>query len=231
VIEITEYLMHGDIHSENKNENAQAEVINVMTPIIHETIDEMNSQARETMCSIRDTLFDARNRDAAEMNKILVNTIPAISDSITPVLQKGAMSAMARVTNGMLENTANASQTIPIHTAIPSSVIPKDFDRVTDAARPGIMDELSSRRRTIVESRSHSRQTSTTRPNRHRRHESSSSETESDGSIIPHDVHPRDTKGCNPRLPAFTGKDWKIWINRFEDVAIIRGWSEQQKIG
>ena len=34
-----------------------------------------------------------------------------------------------------------------------------------------------------------------------------------------------------PRLPAFTGKElWKVWLNRFEDVAEQRGWDDSEKL-
>ena len=34
-----------------------------------------------------------------------------------------------------------------------------------------------------------------------------------------------------PRLPAFMGKEsWKVWLNRFEDVAEQRGWTDADKL-
>ena len=35
----------------------------------------------------------------------------------------------------------------------------------------------------------------------------------------------------SPKLPAFTGKEtWKVWFNRFEDIAYRQGWSNDEKL-
>ena len=37
--------------------------------------------------------------------------------------------------------------------------------------------------------------------------------------------------GFHTRLPPFTGQEtWKVYFNRFEDVALLQGWSDQEKL-
>jgi hypothetical protein len=71
------------------------------------------------------------------------------------------------------------------------------------------------------------------RPHSHRTlpSTSSSSETEADDdNIFTISRHGKGEHNHSPKLPNFTGKDWKIWINRFEDVAHIQRWTAKQKL-
>ena len=227
----------------NNNEDVQAEVIQVMTPIMHEAISEMNNQARETMHSIRDALSDARTRDATEMNKFLINTIPTITDSLTPVLQ-GAMSQIAESVKGVVSELSRATTSMmacripetirlqdnPVDDVTPNPLPSQRPSTVSGTVNPGLE---SSRQQASERKLSHSKLPSISRQSRQRKCESTNSETESDDASDPQYHALRrggPGRGSNPRLPAFTGNDWKIWINRFEDVAIIRRWSEQQKL-
>ena len=41
----------------------------------------------------------------------------------------------------------------------------------------------------------------------------------------------RNSRGRSTKLPPFTGSEaWEVWINRFEDIALRRQWSEDEKL-
>ncbi|MEW8548674.1 MAG: hypothetical protein AB2693_34670, partial [Candidatus Thiodiazotropha sp.] len=66
-----------------------------------------------------------------------------------------------------------------------------------------------------------------------RRYESSSSSEDecSDKSAAPSSNN-RTSRTCSkPKLPPFTGKEtWKVWYNRFEEVADRQKWSEEERL-
>ena len=55
----------------------------------------------------------------------------------------------------------------------------------------------------------------------------SESDNEANGDIL----HYPDTRNSGPRLPPFYGKeDWKVWFNRFQDVAGMQNWSTRKRL-
>ncbi|CAC5398864.1 unnamed protein product [Mytilus coruscus] len=64
--------------------------------------------------------------------------------------------------------------------------------------------------------------------------DSSSNSTMSDKSSSDESENPGASKGKqlnSNRLPIFTGKEkWKVWFNRFEDVANLYNWSKKEKL-
>jgi hypothetical protein len=46
-----------------------------------------------------------------------------------------------------------------------------------------------------------------------------------------HEVSRRVKQTTNNRLPVYTGTEkWKVWINRFEAVADLHGWSRKERL-
>lgn len=60
---------------------------------------------------------------------------------------------------------------------------------------------------------------------------SSSEEEQSDRSVLTSSNN-RTSRTCSkPKLPPFTGKEtWKVWYNRFEEVADRQKWSEEERL-
>lgn len=101
----------------------------------------------------------------------------------------------------------------------------QNFNASNAESRPRVSDvhardEVSNRQRFRKGDRTHS-------------FTSSDSDEESSSQEPASNLHVRINRGPrrNPKLPPFTGKEtWKVWFNRFEEVANRQKWSSEEKL-
>ena len=229
-------------HSESIEVNdvdSESRLIHAMTPTMKNMVHLLNAQTRETMFNIRDVLADARRRDSEEIAHAVANSIPSVSTNIIPAVQD-MVSQMKDSIKVAMSEVVQQSQTLPrqipsdhnignIPSCEPSIDVQGPDPSAQDTPIPRLTKFNSYQ---CGSARSHSPRHN---PNNHRgrrvhQHsdtDQSDSGSERDTLMLPS----RRSIGRNSglRLPIFTGKDWKIWHNRFEDLSRIHGWTDEHK--
>ena len=191
--------------------------------VIRESMCDISSNIRETMATVQEAIHQPPRQDigmstttdnyprfslsperrpSTSQQPVLENIGQVVTDQISPILRE-SMQEMAQMIANTLKSVPTASNKITQH---------------------GSADNIQRR----LEHDTHQSSSS-----------ESSSEDESDNRARPSNSNHYDssTRGnrsmhaSGPKLPCFTGKEsWKVWYNRFQDVALIQNWSENRKL-
>ena len=231
---------NGDVSS-NQND-PETQVIKIMTPIMHEAISEMNGQVRDTMFNIRDILEDARKRDSEELCRAIASSLPTISANMTPVLEqtmsqisesvKDAISEMAKVSQIMatrVQGEASVASVNKYVTPEPAPVVmdPPITNTLNSSNTSGTSENKRPPQMRQIRVGSNTPQGKKSFTPNHV--DSSDSESERDILMIPSSTR-GDSRSSGLRLPIFLGNDWKVWHNRFEDIARLHSWTSERKL-
>ena len=192
------------------------------------------------MFNIRDVLADARRRDSEEIVHAVANSIPNISTNIIPAVQD-MVSQMKDSIKVAMSEVVQGSQTVPKQIPsdhnignIPSCEPSIDVQGPDPSAQVTPIPRLTKfNSYQCGSARSHSPRHNPNnhrgcRVHQHRDSDQSDSGSERDTLMLPsHRSLGRNSALC---LPIFTGKDWKIWYNCFEDLSRIHGWTDEHKL-
>lgn len=192
---------------------AQNDLMNLRSKSVSRTPDTLagrydvsdNSDYRRDIMMMSETVRDDLHQAVHSMHQTVAGALQEMTFSM-----RGLMEAMAQQNNAQNR--------------------PQNFDR-----DPNDMDSTHNNFGSVTRHRR--RYPTGQNQTRSRVHSSSSSSGDDEGhnndensttSTALRRTLSQNTSG--PRLPAFSGKDWNIWFNRFTDVANIRGWTDDEKL-
>ena len=191
----------------NNNDRTQ-EIINIMAPIMD-----------QTMKHFRDILSEARRNDTDAISQAISSSLPALPATMAPIL-KDAMNEISHSIKGAMTEVSKLSKSA--NPPIAPLSLPIDNMNSTGTTQGRGLPKCDGQEPISYRlKKSHN--------TKHNRDSSSEADTErEDVSII--SSPSRMKRISNHKLPIFTGKDWKAWINRFEYISHLNHWSDQRKL-
>ena len=237
----------------NKHHQESQEISHCMREMLL-GISDMTNGMRNSLSNLRDVMVESHRHSSDQLAQTVTATIgPLLQNTVgdmTAVVQS-TLSEMSRTLKHTSPTSKRAKNNSPSQQMLDNAdnCISNREDQEPLPSAVGFTGKTGSTRESSTDNNQHinpahsapislvtGRHSLGHEPDYHirgsrQRRLAPQSDSESDNEVNGDILRYPDTRNSGPRLPPFYGKeDWKVWFNRFQDVAGMQNWSTQKRL-